>query len=1152
MDNQTGEISMEFRVLGPLELIRDSVSIDLGSHQQRALLALLLINANRVVTTDRILEEFWRDDPDGKERTLWVYISRLRSILEPDRAKRAESVVLARHDRGYRLNVADRAIDARDFVKRSQEGTSLLKSDPELASTILQEALGLWRGSAFEEFQYEPFAEPEVARLEELRTAAFEDRIEADLRSGKTGELISDIERHMQTHSLRERPVAQLMTALYRVGRPADALRAYGRFKRTLGDELGIEPTPELATLEEQILLHDSRLWVETRRDPAAAQSSVEGRNPYKGLHPFQTREAEDFFGRERLVAETLKRIAAGAGLVSLVGPSGSGKTSVVNAGIIPALETEAVDGSHEWLIVEMVPGAHPFAELEAALNRAASEPSGDLLELLMSGPGGLLRAVLRVLDSTRGRVLLVIDQFEELYTLGSSPDDRKAFLDALTDALSDVHHRLTIITTLRADFYERVLSHAAFSDVLGPSVMNVAAMSAEELEAAAQLPSSRTGVDIEPSLLTSLIMDVIGEPGALPMFQHTLRELYDRRDGNQMTLASYEASGGVRGALARRAEDIYGGLGPDQQDVTLQIFLRLVTISETGERTRRRVDAAELLSLDLPATELEAILSEFSSHRLISFDRDHVTGKPVAEIAHEALLSEWPRLRVWIDEAEDDVKQHERLSGAIDEWRNTDRDPDYLFMGRQLDDYSNWARDTSMLLTSSEQAFLGEAAAKEHDRLETDRSRSLRESDVGRRARRRFWGLISTAGILVAILALIALNALETTPTVAVIHQGRSEIDTSISEGIARAGIELDVDVIEITPPWARLEDEVREAVRNGATLVIVDQFYEPFVLSLSEPYPEVQFEILERTTTGEGYAIEEGAFLMGAAAALEATDSSVGFVGAVQDRRSERLRAGFEAGVHDIRPSIEVLAGYALSSKRSDVAAELATQAAATAVFDRGATIIFNVAQDRGVLEAAFAQAATGRHVYSIGAFTDEYLSVAPSRRQHVISSLVVRYDGVVFSMIKEYIDNGDATPDREWDIADGALWYTRSSIELAPVFDNRVEGLIKKITSDDFEIPLVPAGDLMPIPGSYETAQAKIVFDGEQCTFTGPDAAIGVVVDVEFVNDGTTAAFLAVGSEFAIEIPASAGGRNHGQVMMLADTLPFRCSQLAEAQG
>ena len=172
-----------------------------------------------------------------------------------------------------------------------------------------------------------------------------------------------------------------------------------------------------------------------------------------------------------------------------------------------------------------------------------------------------------------------------------------------------------------------------------------------------------------------------------------------------------------------------------------------------------------------------------------------------------------------------------------------------------------------------------------------------------------------------------------------------------------------------------------------------------------------------------------------------------------------------------------------------------------------------------------------------------------MAPSRRQHVISSLILRYDGVVFSMIKEYIDNGDATPAREWDIADGAMWYTRSSIELAPVFDNRVEGLIRKITSDDFEIPLVPAGDLMPIPGSYETARAEIVFDGEQCTFTGPDVAIGTVIDVDFVNNSTTPAFVALGSDFSIEVPARARGRNHGQVLMLADTLLFRCAQLGQ---
>lgn len=1143
-------MGLEFRVLGPFELIHNGIVIDPGPYRQRALLALLLINANNVVSTDRIIEEFWGDDPDGKESTLWVYISRLRSVLEPDREKRAEGTVLARHDHGYKLNVAPGTIDAQRFVALTGQAASLLKSDPDQASNLFQDAIGLWRGNAFEEFQYEPFAEAEVAQLEELRTKAIEDRIDADLRSGKAGELVAEIEHYMQSHPLRERPVAQLMLALYRSGRPADALRAYSRFNGVVGDELGIEPSPELASLEEQILLHDSRLWVETQGRPDTILRSGEARNPYKGLEPFRAEDAADFFGRERLVAETLRRIKDGAPLIALVGASGSGKTSAVRAGVIPALESEGLDEPHGWVIADMVPGARPFAELEAAFNRATPNAPGDLMELLLSGPEGLLRAVLRVLGTDRQNALLFVDQFEELYTLIGDPDDRTAFLDALTDALTEVHHRLTVVITLRADFYEKALTHAAFSDLLGSSILNVSSMLAQELEAAALLPAQRAGSELDPALLTALITDVIGEPGALPVFQHTLRELYDRRDGNRMTLAAYEASGGVRGMLSTRAEDIYRGLDPGEQEAAKQVFLRLATITDSGERTKRRVLAGELLSLDLPAVAIEAILAAFSSHRLVSFDRDHVTSKPVAEIAHEALLSGWPRLSDWIDKAEDDMKRHARLSNAIDEWEEAGCDPDYLFTGHQLHDYSVWAGQTSMLLTSDQQAFLDKAAARELDQLESEQSRSVRESDLGKRARRRLGALVAALGLLIAFLAVFTLSALDSPPTLAVVHAGRSATDTQISEGIARAQSELGVDVIEVVPPFESLDDEVAAAVEAGAELIIVDEAYQAFVSPLSAVHPDVEFEILQRAESGAGYAIEEGAFLLGVIASLEAFDPTVGFVGSVQDRRTERLRAGFEAGVHHVRPSVEILAGYALASGWPDPGRTIATEAAATAQFERGADIVFNAAQDVGVLEAAFAQTATGRHVYSIGAFTDEYFAVAPDRRIHVLSSLVPRYDGVVFSMISNYLTTGDATSEREWSVADGAMSYSRAGNELSAVVDREIELLIEQIRSGEIEVPIAPSGELTPIPGDYDEVEATVRYDGTGCLYQGPaHVPIGTVVTVEFINNAASPAMAAIGANLPIEITAAPGSRNRGQVAMLEDDLPIRCEPLLE---
>ena len=517
---------MEFRILGPLEVLRNDEPLDVGPHKQRSLLALLLLHANRVVSTDHILEELWGDDAEGKENALWVYVSRLRSVLEPDRPKEGHPEVLVTRDHGYVLQVKPESIDTNRFETAVKQGRSLLKDDPEGASGLLREALELWRGSALQDFAYDRFAQAESTRLEELRLGTIEDAIEADLRCGKAGELIGELEPLHEQHPLRERPVGQLMLALYRAGRSAEALRTFERFRRTIGEDLGIDPSPELCRLEEQILLHDSRLQL---RRPKPERVATPGPvvNPFRGLRPFSEDDAGDFFGRDRLIAEVVRRVSGGDRLIALVGPSGSGKSSVVRAGLIPAIRKGAVSGSDQWLVAHMLPGSDPFIELEAALLRSTLDAPDSLAEPLRAEDGsGLLRAALRVLPTESSRLLLVIDQFEELFTLVEDQEARNRFLDQLVGAVDEAYGRVTVVVTLRADFYGRPLEHAEFGTRMGAGVVNVVPLTSDELEDAALQPARRTGVTLEPALLAELITDVIGQPGALPMFQYTLTEL--------------------------------------------------------------------------------------------------------------------------------------------------------------------------------------------------------------------------------------------------------------------------------------------------------------------------------------------------------------------------------------------------------------------------------------------------------------------------------------------------------------------------------------------------------------------------------------------------------------------------------------------------
>ena len=257
-----------------------------------------------------------------------------------------------------------------------------------------------------------------------------------------------------------------------------------------------------------------------------------------------------------------------------------------------------------------MVPGSHPFAELEAALLRSTLDAPDSLDAQLQDGTVGLLRAALRLLPDETSRLLLVIDQFEELFLVVRDEEVRRRFLANIVTAIDDAHGRLTFVLTLRADCYHHPLDHAEFGSRMGSSIVNVVALAPDEFEIAAEAPAARRGATLEPALMAELLTDVIGEPGALPIFQYALTELFDNRDGDVLTVAAYRAMGGVRGALSRRADDLYEGLSADQRAASRQLFLRLVTIDEHDDWGRRRVPAAELVSMDVDTVTLEAVIS--------------------------------------------------------------------------------------------------------------------------------------------------------------------------------------------------------------------------------------------------------------------------------------------------------------------------------------------------------------------------------------------------------------------------------------------------------------------------------------------------------------------------------------------------------------
>jgi WD40 repeat protein len=520
--------------------------------------------------------------------------------------------------------------------------------------------------------------------------------------------------------------------------------------------------------------------------------------NPYKGLRPFLEADAADFFGREALTDELLGHLAEtedAARFLAVVGPSGSGKSSIVRAGLVPALRRGALPGSEDWFVVQMLPGAHPLEELEAALLRVAVNPPETLLKQMRADERGLIRAVKRCLPEDSGELLLVIDQFEELFTLVEEERDRTHFLDSLQAAVTDPRSPVRLVVTLRADFYDRPLGYAGFGELTRQSTAVVLPLSPAELERAIVGPAERVGVSLEPGLVAEIVADVTEQPGGLPLLQYALTELFEGREDRTLLSEAYHAIGGVLGALGRRAEELYQGLDIKGQEAARQLFLRLITLGEGIEDTRRRVLRAELEGLTADerrstaegngredtvvsgqrSAVVQHVIELYGRYRLLTFDRDPVTRGPTVEVAHEALLREWRRLREWLDKDREFLLWHQRLRAALHQWEASERDAGALLRGAPLAEADNWLHQRLSDLTATERAFIQagldlrerEAAEREAQRhRELEAARKLAQAEKARaeeqayaagRLRRRALFLAGALGAA-AILAIAAL----------------------------------------------------------------------------------------------------------------------------------------------------------------------------------------------------------------------------------------------------------------------------------------------------------------------------------------------------------------------------------------------------------
>ncbi|WP_167485984.1 hypothetical protein [Nocardia terpenica] len=427
---------------------------------------------------------------------------------------------------------------------------------------------------------------------------------------------------------------------------------------------------------------------------------------PYVGLAPFQPDDADRFHGRERLTDEVVSRIRRQR-FLAVFGASGSGKSSLLRAGVLPRIRLGDTDRAVSgWPTLLFTPGPHPLEECAAQLAALGSQSAATICRETAENPRALHLSVLQALATHPDDVdlLIVVDQFEELFTLCDNHGERADFLAALLTAVRAANSRTRVILGVRADFYARCGQHPDLVDALHDAQLLVGPMSTEELRRAIVQPAADAQCTVEGALLARIIADTAGQATVLPLVSHAMRETWRRRRGNSLALAGYEAAGGIRHALAQTAETIYSAMSPPQQRLLRATLLRLVALGEATEDTKRRVAADSL-----PA-EAGPILEDLARARLVTLDAGSV------EITHEALLQAWPRLRGWLDGDRAGLRTHQQLLDTTATWIREHRDPGILYRGGRLATAAEWVRNhgDDMLLGGQVRDFLAASARQE------------------------------------------------------------------------------------------------------------------------------------------------------------------------------------------------------------------------------------------------------------------------------------------------------------------------------------------------------------------------------------------------------------------------------------------------------
>lgn len=712
-------------LLGEFRLERDGIRIQLPRRKVESLLAYLVLHP-QVHAREKLAALLWGETGDAQAR------ASLRNALPILRKELGDKVLLTDRDTVQLNPEFSLQTDAVEFLQAAPT--------PDLQPAEIENALALYRGDLLPDY-YDDWIilerEHLLVAFQELMSRHLEYLVETQ----NWDAVPTASERWIRMERTPEPAYCALMLSHAQRGDRAQVGATYQRCVNALRDELGVEPSGETRALYEQLATGEtpSTLARALARsfEPNAIvidenAAPAPGEPPYKGLHYFDPQDAHWFFGREQLVARLVGHLRTHRFLAVIVGASGSGKSSLVRAGLLPALQhdTALADGtlppsdSLNWQTHLLTPTAAPLQALASAL-----------AEENLSDQAGSYPFALKTFAAQQPLpLLLVVDQFEELFALCSDEAQRRAFIDNLLNAVTptgveNIHNSTgvrALVITLRADFYARCAQYENLRDAVAAHQLYIGAMSAAEMRRAIEEPARRGRWSFESGLVDVMLRDAGQEPGALPLLSHALLETWSRRRGRVMTLQGYAEAGGVRGAIARTAETVFNQqLTPEQQEIARRLFLRLTEFDEAElpSDTRRRATLSELHWRDGDTKEVENVLRVLSTARLITIDENSV------EVAHEALLNEWQRLGDWRTQDREALRLHRQLTQAALEWDGLAREASALYRGTRLAQAREWAQTHAQEMNATERAFLD--ASEENENREAKEREAQREREL-------------------------------------------------------------------------------------------------------------------------------------------------------------------------------------------------------------------------------------------------------------------------------------------------------------------------------------------------------------------------------------------------------------------------------------